>query len=170
LSEQRKYRTWTAKQKLSIVLAGLRGDRSVKEVCREHQISDTLFYAWRDKLIEGGLEALAGKEERAGERAAAEDRRAGAGAGSEDVRARDRAKSLGGLGGAPSTRPAIRESPGASRPNTVLGPALVLVLVAIAKAHPDDRPARWGPGGDERRSSPSPASSGGFVCVATRLR
>ena len=68
LSEQRKYRSWTAKQKLAIVLAGLRGDRSVKEVCREHQISDTLFYAWRDKLLEGGLEALAGKEERQGER------------------------------------------------------------------------------------------------------
>src|SRR6266536_3549297 len=68
LSEQRKYRTWTAKQKVAIVLAGLRGDRSVKEVCREHQISDTLYYLWRDKLLEGGLEALAGKEERHGER------------------------------------------------------------------------------------------------------
>ena len=68
LSEQRKYRTWTAKQKVAIVLAGLRGDRSVKEVCREHQISDTLFNSWRDKLLEGGLEALAGKEERLGER------------------------------------------------------------------------------------------------------
>ncbi len=68
LSEQRKYRTWTARQKIAIVLAGLRGDRSVKEVCREHQISDTLYYAWRDKLLEGGLEALAGKEERQGER------------------------------------------------------------------------------------------------------
>src|SRR6266540_789665 len=68
LSEQRKYRTWTARQKIAIVLAGLRGDRSVKEVCREHQISDTLYYSWRDKLLEGGLEALAGKEERQGER------------------------------------------------------------------------------------------------------
>jgi transposase len=68
LSEQRKYRTWTAKQKIGIVLAGRRGDRSVKEVCREHQISDTLYYSWRDKLLEGGLEALAGKEERQGER------------------------------------------------------------------------------------------------------
>ena len=65
LSEQRKYRTWTAKQKIAIVLAGLRGDRSVKEVCREHQISNTLYYSWRDKLLEGGL---AGKEERQGER------------------------------------------------------------------------------------------------------
>ena len=28
LSEQRKYRNWTAQQKLEIVLAGLRGDRA----------------------------------------------------------------------------------------------------------------------------------------------
>jgi transposase-like protein len=68
LSEQRKYRSWTAEQKLAIVLAGLRGDRSVREVCREHQISDTLYYSWRDKLLDGGRAALAGKEERGGER------------------------------------------------------------------------------------------------------
>ena len=68
LSEQRKYRCWTAQQKIEIVLAGLRGDRSVKEVCREHAISETLYYGWREKLLEGGREALAGKEERQGER------------------------------------------------------------------------------------------------------
>jgi transposase len=69
LSEQRKkYRSWTAQQKIEIVLAGLRGDRSVKDVCREHEISETLFYSWRDKLLEGGREALAGKEERSGDR------------------------------------------------------------------------------------------------------
>jgi transposase len=55
-------------QKIEIVLAGLRGNRTVKDVCREHEISDTLFYSWRDKLLEGGREALAGKEERSGER------------------------------------------------------------------------------------------------------
>ncbi len=37
---------------------------SVAEVCREHQISETLFYEWREKLLEGGSERLAGKEER----------------------------------------------------------------------------------------------------------
>ena len=68
LSEQRKYRSWTAQQKIEIVLAGLRGDRSVKEVCREHAISETLYYGWREKLLEGGREMLAGKEERQGER------------------------------------------------------------------------------------------------------
>ena len=68
MSEQRKYRSWTAQQKIEIVLAGLRGDRTVKEVCREHEISDTLCYGWRDKLLEGGREALAGKDERNGEK------------------------------------------------------------------------------------------------------
>ena len=68
LSEQRKYRSWTARQKLEIVLAGLRGDRSVREVCREHGISETLYYGWRDQLLEAGRERLAGKEERQGER------------------------------------------------------------------------------------------------------
>ena len=68
LSEQRKYRSWTAQQKIEIVLAGLRGDRTVKEVCREHEISDTLYYSWRDKLLQGGREALAGKDDRNGEK------------------------------------------------------------------------------------------------------
>jgi transposase len=68
LSEQGKYRCWTAQQKIEIVLAGLRGDRSVRDVCREHEISDTLYYSWRDKLLEGGREALAGKDERNGEK------------------------------------------------------------------------------------------------------
>jgi transposase-like protein len=64
LSEKKKYRTWTVQQKLEIVLAGLRGEMSVAEVCREHQISETLFYTWREKLLEGGAERLSGKEER----------------------------------------------------------------------------------------------------------
>jgi transposase len=71
LSEQRKYRSWTAQQKIEIVLGGLRGDRTVKEVCREHEIAETLYYGWRDKLLEGGREALAGKDERNGEKGAA---------------------------------------------------------------------------------------------------
>ena len=68
MSEQRKYRSWTAKQKLEIVLAGLKGERSVRDVCREHGISETLFYGWRDQLLEAGRERFAGKEERQGER------------------------------------------------------------------------------------------------------
>jgi transposase-like protein len=68
LSEQGKYRKWSPQQKLEIVLAGLRGDRSVREVCREHAISETLYYGWRDQLLEAGKERFAGKEERQGGR------------------------------------------------------------------------------------------------------
>ena len=59
MSEKRKYRTFTAEQKLEIVLAGLRGDRSVRDVCREYEIAETLYYQWRDRLLEGGKTALA---------------------------------------------------------------------------------------------------------------
>jgi transposase-like protein len=68
LAQQRRYRKFSAQQKLEIVLAGLRGDRSVREVCREHDIAETLYYGWRDKLLEGGKAELAGKEERQSER------------------------------------------------------------------------------------------------------
>jgi transposase-like protein len=67
MSESRKYRKFTAQQKLEIVLAGLRGDRTVREVCREHEISETQYYGWRDQLLQAGAERFAGKSERAGE-------------------------------------------------------------------------------------------------------
>jgi transposase-like protein len=98
LSEQRKYRTFTAQKKLEIVLAGLRGDRSVREVCREHAISEALFYGWRDQLLEadGSGSPAGGAPGR--ERAATEGARAGAGAGPQDLRARDRGGSIARLG------------------------------------------------------------------------
>jgi transposase-like protein len=64
VSEKRKYRTFTPEQKLEIVLAGLRGDRSVRDVCREHGIAETLYYQWRDRLLEGGKAALATSRDR----------------------------------------------------------------------------------------------------------
>src|ERR687885_951236 len=51
LSEQHKYRQFTPEQKAEIVLAGLRGDRSVRDVCREYQIAETLYYQWRERLL-----------------------------------------------------------------------------------------------------------------------
>jgi transposase len=67
MSASRKYRKFTAQQKLEIVLAGLRGDRTVREVCRDHQISETQYYGWRDQLYQAGQERFAGKDERQGE-------------------------------------------------------------------------------------------------------
>jgi len=58
MSEKRKYRTFTPEEKAEIVLAGLRGDRTVRDVCREYEIAETLYYQWRDRLLEGGKTAL----------------------------------------------------------------------------------------------------------------
>src|SRR3954463_8045682 len=56
LSDKRKYRKFTAKQKVELVLASLRGDRSVAEICREHDLSEALLRRWRDQMIEAGAE------------------------------------------------------------------------------------------------------------------
>ena len=68
MSTNRKYRQFTPDQKTEIVLAGLRGDRSVRDVCREYEISETLYYQWRERLLEGGKSALARPQERTPER------------------------------------------------------------------------------------------------------
>lgn len=74
MSEKRKYRTFTPEQKLEMVLAGLRGDRSVREICREYEISETLYYQWRDRLLEGGKAALATPRDKGGDPRDAENR------------------------------------------------------------------------------------------------
>jgi transposase-like protein len=63
-----KQRKWTADEKLAIVLEGIRGKKAVTEICREHHLSQTQYYKWRDKFLEGGRKALTvgtnGKESR----------------------------------------------------------------------------------------------------------
>jgi transposase len=58
LSEARKHRSFTPEQKIEIVLAGLRGDRPVRDVCRAYEISEALYHQWRERLLEGGKAAL----------------------------------------------------------------------------------------------------------------
>ena len=53
-----KQREWSAEEKFGIVLEGVKGKRAVADICREHQISQSLFYRWRDKFLEGGKRAL----------------------------------------------------------------------------------------------------------------
>ncbi len=64
MSEKKKYRSFTPEQKAEIVLAGLRGDRTVRDVCREYEIAETLYYQWRDRLLEGGKAALSTSRDR----------------------------------------------------------------------------------------------------------
>ena len=53
-----KQRKWTAEEKVAIVLEGLRGQKTIAEICREHQITQASYYRWRDKFLEGGTKAL----------------------------------------------------------------------------------------------------------------
>ncbi|MFQ6103276.1 MAG: transposase [Candidatus Glassbacteria bacterium] len=51
-------RRWTVEEKLSIVLEGVKGDRPVSEICKEHGVSLPLYYKWRNRFIEGGRNGL----------------------------------------------------------------------------------------------------------------
>jgi transposase len=64
LSETEKYRKFTAQQKTEIVLASLRGHKSMAELCREHDIADSLLRKWREQFLAAGAERLSGKTER----------------------------------------------------------------------------------------------------------
>src|SRR3954471_12549541 len=64
LSDKRKYRKFTAKQKVELVLASFRGDRSIAEICREHDLSETLLRRWRDQMIEAGAERFTDGQDR----------------------------------------------------------------------------------------------------------
>ncbi|AMM41166.1 integrase [Candidatus Desulfofervidus auxilii] len=54
-----KKRYLSEEEKMAIVLAGLKGEQSVAEICREHQISQSQYYKWRDRFLEAGKNALA---------------------------------------------------------------------------------------------------------------
>ena len=64
MSDTRKYRKFTAQQKTEIVLASLRGPKSMAELCREHEIADSLLRKWREQFLAAGAERLQGKSER----------------------------------------------------------------------------------------------------------
>jgi transposase len=64
LSEKRTYRKFSAQQKSELVLASLRGQKTIAELCREHEISETLLRRWREQFLAAGAERLSGKAER----------------------------------------------------------------------------------------------------------
>jgi transposase-like protein len=51
-------RVWAIEQKVSIVLEGLKGESKIVDLCRKYQISEALYYKWRDIFLEGGKDAL----------------------------------------------------------------------------------------------------------------
>ena len=59
LGETRKYRKFTPQQKLELVMANWRGERSIAELCREHDTSESLLRRWREQALEAGIERFA---------------------------------------------------------------------------------------------------------------
>ncbi len=49
-----KRRQWTAKEKLTIVLQGLKGEISVAGLCNQHQISQSRYCKWCDCVLAEG--------------------------------------------------------------------------------------------------------------------
>ena len=45
-----KRRRWKAEEKSRIILEGLKG-RPVADICIEHQISQSMYYSWRDQFL-----------------------------------------------------------------------------------------------------------------------
>ena len=64
LSEKRTYRKFSAQQKTELVLASLRGPKTIAQLCREHDISESLLRKWREQFLAAGAERLSGKAER----------------------------------------------------------------------------------------------------------
>ena len=50
----------SAEEKIRIVLAGLRGEDSIAELCRREGIAQSLYYSWSKEFLEAGKKRLAG--------------------------------------------------------------------------------------------------------------
>ena len=47
----KKRKEYKAEFKLEVVLEGLRGEKSISQLCREKRITDSLYYKWRDQFV-----------------------------------------------------------------------------------------------------------------------
>ena len=56
---------YSAKDKIRIVLEGLRGEDSIAELCRREGIAQSMYYGWSKEFLEAGKRRLAGDTARA---------------------------------------------------------------------------------------------------------
>ena len=52
-----KRREWDSKSKARIVLEGLQG-RSIASICTEYEISQSMYYRWRDTFLANAAQAF----------------------------------------------------------------------------------------------------------------
>ena len=53
-------RKFTAEEKIRIVLQGMRGERSINDLCRKEGIHPTMYYKWSKAFLEAGKRQLNG--------------------------------------------------------------------------------------------------------------
>jgi transposase len=61
---RRTRRQYSSEEKIRIVLAGLRGEDSIAELCRREGISEGLYYSWSKESLEAGKKRLSGDTQR----------------------------------------------------------------------------------------------------------
>jgi transposase-like protein len=69
---RKKRRTYDANFKLDTVMEGVRGEKSIAQICREKGIKDSLYYKWRDQFLARAPEIF--EDQRSSQKAADEDR------------------------------------------------------------------------------------------------
>ncbi len=62
---RRTRKRYSSEEKIRIVLAGLRGEDSIAELCRQEGIAQGLYYSWSKEFLEAGKKRLAGDTARA---------------------------------------------------------------------------------------------------------
>ena len=55
---------YSSEERIRIVLAGLRGEDSIAELCRQEGISQGMYYSWSKEFLEAGKKRLAGDTSR----------------------------------------------------------------------------------------------------------
>ena len=116
MGESRSYRKFSAQQKTELVLASLRGPKTIAQLCREHDISESLLRKWREQFLAAGAERLSGKARSAPRPTSCAGRSAGSSArwAARRWRWRSRGNSCGD-GSEPARRPFPRT--GRARPS-----------------------------------------------------
>lgn len=56
-----KRRKWESSQKLKIVLKGLSGKIEISKLYNKYQISQVIYYRWREQLLQYGHQAFESK-------------------------------------------------------------------------------------------------------------
>ena len=70
-----KKRNWTGQQKMQIVLEGLSGKTGMSELCSRHSISQSLYYKWRDQLMQSSATIFESNPDKKSERLTRENHR-----------------------------------------------------------------------------------------------